>query len=248
MTILNHPQRARARARARSLLRDPDPESGKGKGTGKGTLVLVLAVAVSGCALTSKSDALQVRYFTPESSAGSSRAQTAVPAAVEPLGLMLGRVRASSYLRERIAFRPSAHELGFYETRRWTERPESYLRRALSASLFEQRGVEPVLAGPGATLDVELIAFEETRKPVRTARLQATYLLYGGGLPSIERTITVERAIAPNADPTLGIVQALSAALDEGVARISDDVVARLQADATRTRDEAEARALPTPQ
>jgi cholesterol transport system auxiliary component len=201
---------------------------------------LWLCALATGCALTGKSDPLEVRYFTPQSSrssGGSAPAQTAVPAAGEPLGLALGRVRASAYLRERIAYRASANELGFYEGLRWTERPESYLRRALSASLFEQRGLEPVLAGPGATLEVELISFEETREPRRVARLQAVYLLYGGGLPSIERTITVERAIERTDDPTVGVVQALSAALEEGVAKISDEVIAKLQSDAARVRD-----------
>jgi ABC-type uncharacterized transport system auxiliary subunit len=209
---------------------------------------LAFTLAVSGCALTGKSDPMEVRYFTPQSSAtsgGSRPAQTAIPAAEEPLGLALGRVRASSYLRERIAFRASANELGFYEGLRWTERPESYLRRALSSNLFEQRGLEPVLAGPGATLEVELIAFEETRAPSRVARLQAVYLLYGGGLPSVERTITVERAIERTEDPTVGVVQALSAALEEGVTKISDEVIAKLQSDAARVR-EAQAQAQAT--
>lgn len=211
-------------------------------------ITAVLACALAGCALTSKSDPMQVRYFTPETSSGSSRAQTAVPAAAsgaapeaEPLALMLGRVRGSAHLRERIAYRPSESELGFYETRRWTERPESYLRRALSAELFQQRGLQPILAGPGATLDVELVAFEETRGPRRVARLQAVYLLYGGGVPSIERTITVEHPITATQDPTVGVIRALAAALAEGVKQISNEVVARLQADANRTPVEGQA-------
>lgn len=210
-----------------------------------GTAVLAGSLCLlASCALTSKSDPLEVRYFTPESSAGASverpSAQPGASPAGQPLTLMLGRVRASTYLKERIAYRASAHELGFYETRRWTERPESYLRRALSASLFEQRGLEPVLAGPSPTLEVELIAFEETRAPSQVARLQVVYLLYGGGLPSVERTITVERPITRTQDPTEGVVRALSAALDEGVARISDDVVAQLNAELARNRGAAQ--------
>jgi cholesterol transport system auxiliary component len=198
------------------------------------TAVLAAALALCGCALTGKGEPLVVRYYTPESGAATSGGATA-PAA-EPLTLMLGRVRASAYLKERIAYRASAHELGFYEGQRWTERPESYLRRALSASLFEQRGLEPAIAGPGPTLDVELIAFEETRAPAPVARLRAMYMLYGGGMPAVERTITVERPIARTQDPTDGVVRALSAALDEGVARISDDVVSQLNAELARAR------------
>jgi cholesterol transport system auxiliary component len=200
------------------------------------TAVLAAALCMlAGCALTSKSEPLAIRYFTPESSAGGATRAAGAPAA-EPLSLMLGRVRASAYLKERIAYRASAHELGFYETRRWTERPESYLRRALSTSLFEQRGVEPAVAGPSPTLEVELLAFEETRAASPIARLQAVYLLYGSGLPSVERTITVERPIERTQDPTVGVVRALSAALAEGVARISDDVVAQLHAEVARAR------------
>jgi cholesterol transport system auxiliary component len=198
------------------------------------TAVLAAAIVLSGCALTGKGDPLVVRYYTPESGAATSGGATA-PAA-EPLSLMLGRVRASAYLKERIAYRASAHELGFYEASRWTERPESYLRRALSASLFEQRGLAPAIAGPGPTLDVELIAFEETRAPSPVARLRAVYMLYGGGMPAVERTVTVERPIARTEDPTEGVVRALSAALDEGVARISDEVVGQLNAELARTR------------
>lgn len=198
------------------------------------TAVLACALALSGCALTAKGEPLAVRYYTPES-ASAAPARAAAPAA-EPVSLMLGRVRASAYLKERIAYRASAHELGFYETRRWTERPESYLRRALSASLFEQRGLAPAVNGPSPTLDVELVAFEETRAPARVARLRAVYVLYGGGMPAVERTVTVERPIARTQDPTEGVVRALSAALDEGVARISDDVVGQLNAELARSR------------
>lgn len=212
------------------------------------TPIALLLATLCSCALTSKSDPMEIRYFTPEPTSGSMRAPTAVPAAptgaaadAQPLALMLGRVRGSAHLRERIAYRPSESELGFYETRRWTERPESYLRRSLSAALFQQRGLQPILAGPGATLDVELTAFEETRGPRPVARLQAVYLLYGGGLPSTERTVTVEHPITATQDPTTGIIRALAAALGEAVTQISNDVVARLQADAARTPVEGQA-------
>lgn len=213
-----------------------------------------LVLAATGCALTSKGEPLQIRYFTPESSAGSERgreaqasSRTAVPAGQEPLGLALGRIRASAHLRERIAFRTSANELGFYDTRRWTERPESYLRRALASDLFEQRGIEPLVGGPGATLDVELVAFEEARTPRHVARMQVVYLLYGGGAPAVERTITVERPIANTKDPPAGVVTALAAALDEGVARIADAVVAQLEVEAQRSRGAADALGPPCP-
>src|SRR4051794_38545045 len=46
------------------------------------------------------------------------------------LPLYLGRVGSSSYLRERVVFRDPDHKVGFYEDRRWTERPEAYVQRA----------------------------------------------------------------------------------------------------------------------
>jgi cholesterol transport system auxiliary component len=108
------------------------------------------------------------RYFSPDESRG--RAQTAASATAEHEGethaeLRLGRVTAASYLGERIVFRDSNYELGYYEERRWTERPEAFLRRAVARALFEDRGLRRVVSGAATTLDIELTELTELRSP-----------------------------------------------------------------------------------
>ena len=193
-------------------------------------LMLVGTAALSGCALLGKNDPMVPRYFTPEYD-GDARAG---PARGD-LHLRLGRVEGWSHLRERMASRHSAQELSFYEDRLWSERPEIYLRRALSRELFEERGVVQSLSGRGVTLDVELIAFEEIEQP-HLARLQVQVVLRDDRVGLLEETITIEQPIAKGgeADPARAAVDALSQALHAGVTRIADRVVAKLAGQSAR--------------
>jgi cholesterol transport system auxiliary component len=187
-------------------------------------LLLIGAVALSGCALLGKNDPLVPRYFTPEYPADALSAPIR-----SDLQLRLGRVEGWSHLRERMAVRNSAREIIYYEDRHWTERPEIYLRRALSRTLFEDRGVVASLSGRAVTLDVELIAFEEVEQPHK-ARMQALLVLRDDRLVLLEETITVEKPVAGagQADEALAVVDALSQALQAGVTRIADRVVWKL--------------------
>jgi len=187
-------------------------------------LLLIGAVALAGCALLSKSEPLVPRYFTPEYAADAPT----VPARSD-LQLRLGRVEGWSHLRERMAVRHSAREIFYYEDRHWTERPEIYLRRALSRTLFEERGVVASLSGRAVTLDVELIAFEEIEPP-HQARMQALLVLRDDRTGLLEETITVEQPVASagGTDEALAVVDALSQALHAGVTRIADRVVWKL--------------------
>ena len=181
------------------------------------------AIALSGCALLGKNEPLVPRYFTPE-----YEGDTPVAKGRAGLQLRLGRVEAWSHLRERMV-RNSARELFYYEDRRWTERPEIYLRRALSRAFFEERGVIEALSTRAVTLDVELIAFEEMAQP-HQARMQALLQLRDDRVGLLEETITIERPVAKSdgADEARAVVEALSQALHAGVSRISDRVVAKL--------------------
>jgi ABC-type uncharacterized transport system auxiliary subunit len=187
-------------------------------------LLLAGAVALSGCALLGKSDAHVPRYFTPEYDGDAPAARVR-----SDLQLRLGRVEGWSHVRERLAIRNSARELFYYDDWRWTERPEIYLRRALSRALFEERGVVEALSGHAVTVDVELIAFEEIEQP-HTARMQARLVLSDERLGLLEETITVEQPVAKTegADPTRAMVAAFSQALHAGVTRIADRVVGKL--------------------
>jgi cholesterol transport system auxiliary component len=192
-------------------------------------LLLIGTVVLSGCALLGKNDPLVPRYFTPE--LGGDAPQAPVRS---DLQLRLGRVEGWSHVRERMAVRSSARELFYHEDRRWTERPEIYLRRALSRTFFEERGLVASLSGRAVTLDVELIAFEEIEQPHK-ARMQALLVLRDDRIGLLEETITVEQPVAKTeqADEAQAVVDALSQALQAGVTRIADRVVAKLSERAT---------------
>jgi cholesterol transport system auxiliary component len=193
-------------------------------------LSFIGTVALSGCALLGKSEPLVPRYFTPEYDGDA----VAAPARSE-LQLRLGRVEGWSHLRERMAARNAAREFFYYEDRRWTERPEIYLRRALTRTLFEERGVVEALSGRAVTLEVELIAFEEIEQPHR-ARMQAWLVLRDDRIGLLEETITVEQPVAKSEEPDQAgaVAEALSQALHAGVTRIADHVVAKLAAQASQ--------------
>jgi cholesterol transport system auxiliary component len=195
-------------------------------------LCAILVIGASGCALLGKSDALAPRYFSPDlataTAAGSKAASGQGATALE---LRLGRITAASYLGERIVFRDSNYELNFYEERRWTERPEAYLRRALSQALFQEHGLQRIVSGAGPTLDVELIEFAELRLAQPKARVRATYVLSDNRLVRREATVTVELPFSSDpkqASPTPA-VRAMSAALSNAVNQIVDQVLAELR-------------------
>lgn len=193
----------------------------------KAILLAILGAAVlPGCALLGKSDPVVSRYFTLEYDGGAAAARA--PAGLQ---LRLGRVEGWSHLRERMVARNAAREFSYSENRRWTERPEIFLRRALARTLFEERGVVEALSGRAVTLDVELIAFEEIEQP-HQVRLQAGLVLRDDRTSLLQETITVERPVAPSAgsDDAPAVVEAFSQALRAGVSQIADRVVAKLAA------------------
>jgi cholesterol transport system auxiliary component len=198
--------------------------------------IAVLWCAAAGCSLTDKADPLEVRYFTPERVATSGGEQANAGSALlasagTPIALRLGRVDSADYLREYMAYRDSELEVGFYEDRRWTERPEAYLRRALEQALFEQRGVTRSMAGVAPQLNVELLAFDEVRKPKPGVLVQLKVLLVQGGTAQLEETVAIERPIDadPNKDrPTL-VAQGLAQALDAAVQQLADRILTELR-------------------
>ena len=184
-------------------------------------------VVQGGCALTSKADALSPRFFSAEL---ETRAAELPEPEGAPLELRLGQVEAASHLEERISYRLNGAELGYYEDRRWTEAPEHYLRRALERELFERRHIRRVVSGPGATLDVELTAFEELRRPPARVRLALSYTLHDARQSSLERSLVIERPLADVDEPDRAqqVAAALGIALGAAVAEISDQVVRKL--------------------
>ena len=194
--------------------------------------VLSYGLSLGGCALLSKTEPLMPRYFTLDDTAPTATAQPASspPANASQLHLALGRVASGALLRERILFRNGAHEVSFYNDRRWTERPDGFLRRALERSLFERRGVTRVLSGAAPLLQVELVMFEEVRGEEPRVRMQVVIALEDGKTLRLRETITVQQPIAEVEDDehASAVVAAFAAALHACVEEIAERVVAEL--------------------
>jgi cholesterol transport system auxiliary component len=188
-----------------------------------------MAVATSGCALLTKSEPVVPRYFTPELAETTPRLNAAV---ASPLSVRLGRIGGGSYLKERIVYRDSEHELGFYEDRRWTERPEVYLQRGLEESLFEERGLKRALSATAPTLTADLVEFEEVKGSAPHVRLRVSYALHDETTVFVEHSFSIERPLpaGPDASRTDRVAAALGEALHAAVARITGDVVGALSA------------------
>jgi ABC-type uncharacterized transport system auxiliary subunit len=198
-------------------------------------LVAVAALAAAsatGCALLTKAEPTVPRYFTPEPSEAAPPGPSASAGAATPLSIRIGRVGGSAYLKERIAHRDSEHEFGFYEDKRWTERPEVYLQRAIERSLFEARGLKRALSSAAPTLTVDLIEFEEIRGASPRVRLRVSYALHDERTVFLERSFALERPLAPGSEDlrTDRVAAGLGDALHDAVSRIVDEVIADLTA------------------
>jgi cholesterol transport system auxiliary component len=175
----------------------------------------LVAAAIAGCALTSKSPPLDVRYYALETTA----AERTVDAS--RVKIRLGRVSASSHLRSRIAHRASPIEIELYETRRWTEPPEAYVRRSLEHELVERGAL--VTGGKALELEVEVVAFEEQRAPP-TAHVRLRYVLIDDRLVIANGIVAVDQPVAGD---FASFVAAIGEALDMASAQLVAEVVAR---------------------
>ena len=180
---------------------------------------------LQGCALTSKATINYPRYFTPV----LPRAHLTTAANPSGVELRLGRVSAGAHIREKIVFRRSGYEVGFYDDLLWTEKPAEYLRRALSQVLFEEQGLRSMVSGSAPVLDVELVSFEELRVPAEAALVRLTILLHNERAVLLEQTLTVELPIAGSkpAAPD-AIAEALGEALRSAVSQLSQRVLDQL--------------------
>lgn len=174
--------------------------------------------SLSGCALLSKSAPLTPRYFTPDLSPGADQPR---PEHKSGQKLRLGSVKAGPHLRERMAYRTSEQEVAYYNERRWTERPEAYLSRALSRSLFEEHGFVRAISGASHTLDAELVAFEEIKTTDHVVRVEVVINLYDMAGGHLQRTVQSQKEVEGTKDDPEAIVRALSDALRSVVSEIT---------------------------
>jgi hypothetical protein len=187
------------------------------------------ALGTSACALTSKADLVETRYFSPEHARSTGAAPARAATSQAGLDLKLGRVSSGSSLREKIAYRGATYELGYYDDLRWTERPETYVRRGLGQALFEERGLHRVLGGVAPTLDVVVIAFDELRLPTgRAVRIQLGLVLYEESGVLLEQTLTVERPVAGDKPKIEDVIAAMAIALDAASEQVTTKVATAL--------------------
>ncbi len=185
-------------------------------------LTALFALSLAGCSFFGKQEPMHPQYYDPEPDiATSGGAQLGK-------SLRIGHVTGASHLREKIAYHASERELGFYDKRRWTERPETYLRRVLSRELFERRGLTQVAAGIAPTLEVELTDFSEYKLPKHTARARARVLLVDARTVRFEQTFDVQVPVEGAAFD--GVPAAFSQALTQLVEQIGAKLVSELPA------------------
>jgi cholesterol transport system auxiliary component len=189
-------------------------------------VIVALAAGLYGCALTSKGTPLDVRTFTPEK---VELHQATLPATPPVAKLRMGDLTSSANLRYAIVHRDSPVEVEPYQTLRWTENPEDYVRRSLSRALFQDRPLTEVVGGPAVTLDVEVIAFEEIRRGERhLGRVQLGYHLHDDRAVLASGVVTTEREAASPAIES--VVSAIGDAMNDATSQVAQDVVARLRA------------------
>lgn len=184
---------------------------------------LLLILVLPGCALTSKSEPLTPRFFSPEVEPADAAASSASGTL-----LKLGSVAGVADLRTELAYRSAAQELGYDAEVRWTEEPEVYVRRALARALFEERGLSQVLSGPAPTLDIEVLAFEERTVAPPAARVTVLARLHDDRTVRLLKRVTVDVPF-PGSDPAPDVVvAAISKAMYAVVDQVASAVVAEL--------------------
>lgn len=192
------------------------------------TLYLAAIVAsLTGCALTTKSAPMVVRYFDLPAAPASTVEPAPMPAPA-PVRLRLGRVTSSAHLRFRIVERTSAVELRAYDSLRWTDYPEVYVRRAVTRALFADGELAQVVGGAVPTLDLEVVGFEQGRSPAGPiGRVELRYQLRDDRAVLAAGRIAIERpATARGFD---GVIAAIGAALDAAADELAARIIARLR-------------------
>jgi cholesterol transport system auxiliary component len=195
--------------------------------TTSGGVVVLGLLLLQGCALLSKGDAMSPRYFSP----ALEPVRDSPQAGARPLELRIGQIEPAAHLSERIAYRVSDTELAYYDDRRWTESPEQFVRRALESELFETQAFRRVVSGDAATLDVEVLSFEELRAPER-ARLSLLITLRDQRHARFQRTILAEVPLDLAGKDDAG--PALAKAMQSALARATKEIAERVSAELSR--------------
>jgi len=189
-----------------------------------GVVLITSSLALASCALVSRGETLQVRYFTLE----QRGAATQTPAAAKSeLELRLGRVDASGGLGEQLAVRTGQNELTYREDQRWTERPAQFVRRGLERALFEERGLTRAYSGAVPTLDVELVELEMDQSSTPTARVRLVARLHDERRGLCQDSFASSEPVVrgEGSEPVAASVASLSNALQRSLDQLATRVV-----------------------
>ena len=162
-----------------------------------------VALALAGCLLPTPPP--PPRSFAP-ALPGSERVLAAPPV---PAALRIGSVRGPLHLREPMTWRRSDVEYGFYEQRRWTELPATYVERALEREL----GGGSTVAADAPVVTAEVRAFEEVLAPVHEARVAVAVELVDGRCVRLRRTFSASRPLTD--DDPVAVARGIGEALDD---------------------------------
>jgi cholesterol transport system auxiliary component len=184
----------------------------------------MLLMSVGACALFTRSAPLEVRRFSPEASVHRPGPRERGPTVAT---VKLGRVSGGSELGRKILRRASPVELDPYDDLWWTESPDVFVRRSLSRALFDARPLQEGLSGALPTLEVEVIAFEESAPG--TGRVQLRYRLESGQAVLAHGEVTTERKA--NGKDFSATAAAIGDAMDAATAQIADAVLAALRSE-----------------
>ncbi len=188
-------------------------------------LACVALLGSSGCAITSKADPIWPHYYNP-----MGALPDAAPAEARPeLSLRLKRVHGADHLKEDMVFRRSDVEYFVYDGHLWTERPENYLRRALERAFYEGHGVRRMHASSAPTLEAELIAFEETRKPSGVI-IQVVVQVHTDDVVVLQETFTARRAVKADPEEEGARQKAVAEAMGAALGEVTESIVRRVLA------------------
>jgi len=174
--------------------------------------------SLSGCSSSPEAP----RFFSPPH-------QVPTPAHLTSLTLVLAPSTSGQHLGDRIMWRRSDVEVGFYDQERWTQPPVRYLDRALSDALFVTSGLRRYERESPA-LAVQLVTFEEVLLPKHEIRVELRALLVDAeGAALLERRFAAKRPVA--SEDAEAMARAFGQALDEAVASLTGEVLRALATD-----------------
>jgi len=187
-------------------------------------IALALAALSASCIDMKPQVAPVVRWISVSDVGGADTTTMSPP---KQPRLMLGRISSSDAITDVFITRTSAFEITYADLTRWVEPPDQAVRRALEEELFRRRGFERASAGSYRTLEVEVVAFEESLQPRREAvvAIIAHVVDRDSGATVVDRRIE-GRAPVDGDDPAL-VARGISIALESVVTELSDLMAVR---------------------